>query len=687
MENWQRLQDVFAQVSEVDDTAERAALLDELCGDDSELRRKVESFLAAASTECLADRPPFFDLHTPSEALAAGHRVGAYELLDEIGRGGLGVVYQAVRVEFEQRVALKVIKRGMDTDEVVARFHRERQILANLEHPSIARLFDGGSTADGLPYFVMELVEGERIDRFCASRGLSVDERLRLFLEVCSAVAFAHRSLVVHRDLKPANVLVREGEGGTQVKLLDFGIAKLLTPDVLSSPSLTSLVGSKPMTPDYASPEQLRGDAITTASDVYSLGVVLHELLTGQRPGRSGDGTVRVANHLVSGDLGSIVRKASREEPEERYLSVEQFAEDVRHYLEGRPVLAREGAALYRAGKFARRHRKRLAVALAAVLFLAFGLAMKWENDRRLAAAELTRRMAAERAEEAHRQSEIRSEMLLNLFTAADLRDGREFAIRELLVRGEERMRSGLEGEPLATQLEMLGLLYGNLEDVDNYRRLLEDVFRLRRKIYPEDHSLLARVLSNLGIQAYKVKDYEQAGAFFQESLDMRRRLQQEAVDLFKLMNNLASVRMALGNYAAAEALYQESLEIRRQEYGEDSTSFATGLRSLGALLLKRGDAAGAVPLLRQAAEIRRRHYGARDVRVAAAESSLGRALHAIGELEEAEEILRSALDVRRELLGEDHLHTETTRKDLDAVLDERDDATLTQRQPTAPST
>lgn len=671
--DWQKLQDIYAEASEVDNPAERSALLGRLCADLDDggaLRREVEELLDVSMAECLFDRPPFVDLHTPDPLReVAGRRIGPYELVAEIGRGGLGVVYAAVRVEFGQRVALKVIKRGMDTDEVVARFNQERRILANLEHVSIARLFDGGSTDDGLPYFVMELVEGERLDAFCAVRGLSADARLQLFLEVCSAVAFAHRNLVVHRDLKPANVLVRDA-ADPQVKLLDFGIAKLLTPDAQDSQTLTNLAGSRPMTPDYASPEQIQGGAITTASDVFTLGIVLHELLTGELPDRSPEHGASVVRGLT-GDLASIVRKATRQEPEQRYLSVAQLADDIRHFLTGRPVLAREGAALYRAGKFVRRHRWRLAAALIAMVVAAFGVAMKAAQDRELAAAELTRRLAAERAEEAHEQLEIRSELLSSIFTSADYQSREHLTLGELLSRGEARVRENLDGEPLATQLEMFGLLYGKLGASNESMRLLHDVLDQRREIYTGDHSLLARVLSNLGIRYYNVEDYTGAGALFQESLDMRRRMQQEDVDFYRLLNNLASVRMALADYEAAEGLYRESLEIRRTTHGEDSTSFATGLRSLGTLLCKQGKASEAVPLLRRALEIRKRHYGEVDTRVASAKSSLGRALHTLGEFEEAEAVLRSVLDVRRELLGEGHPHTEITRRDLNAVLGE----------------
>ncbi|MCP4662791.1 MAG: serine/threonine protein kinase, partial [bacterium] len=509
----------------------------------------------------------------------------------EIGRGGLGTVYLAERAEFKQRVALKVIKRGMDTDEVVRRFRRERQILAQLDHPHIARLLDGGSTEDGLPYFVMELVDGERLDRYCDARKLPIDARLRLFLRVSSAVAFAHRNLVVHCDLKPSNILVSDDHP----KLLDFGIAKLLTPDDASQTKLTSL-GSTPMTPEFASPEQARGGAVTTAGDVYSLGVILYELITGQLPYRLDDcdalertrriceqeprrpstaaGTLRTPERVsatregsahklrrrLAGDLDSIVLKALRKEPANRYGSVEQLSDDVRRHLDGLPVVAREGALLYRTGKFLRRNRWRLMAAVVLLLVTAAGVATRMESARQIAEAELAERLASERAEEAHLQSEIRSELLQNLFTASDLRGNESFTVRDLLARGRERIRSNLRGEPLAMQLEIMGLLYGDLGVDDEARKLLEESLRLRRELYDGDHPLVARVLNNLAAWHYHAGEYEQAGTLYQESLEMRRRLGQKGVDLVKAMSNLASILMTRGEYPRAEELYQQVL-------------------------------------------------------------------------------------------------------------------------------
>ena len=303
-------------------------------------------------------------------------------------------MYLAVRDddEFHKRVAVKVVKRGMDTEEVLGRFRRERQILANLDHPYIARLIDGGSTEDGRPFLAMEFVDGEPIDRYCASRSLPVGERCRLFLKVCEAVSHAHRNLVIHRDLKPGNILItREGSP----KLLDFGVAKILIPDLDYSHTLHPKSGG-PLTPDYASPEQIRGQAAGTATDVYSLGVILYELLTGvkvQRVESTDPGELEKAicettppnpsavsekqrRKQLQGDLDNIVLKAMQKEPARRYASVDQFADDIRAYLESRPVIARKDSLWYRTAKFARRRRYPLLAAAAVVLSLIGGIVM-----------------------------------------------------------------------------------------------------------------------------------------------------------------------------------------------------------------------------------------------------------------------------------------------------------------------
>jgi serine/threonine protein kinase len=409
IERWRRIEEIFQTVADRP-AGERESYLTQVCGDDEDLWREVISLLGHGTTEAFIEAPikhAAVSLTGENQDELIGQRIGVYRITRLIGRGGRGTVYAAMRddQQFEQQVALKIIKRGMDTDSVRDRYLRERQILAALEHPQIARLFDGGATPDGLPYFVMELVDSEPITKYCRNHNLSLAEKLKLFRRVCSAVQHAHQKLVAHRDLKPSNILVTaDGEP----KLLDFGIAKMLAPDSREAITRTE-TELRMMTPDYASPEQARGMQVTTASDVYSLGVVLYELLTGMRPhrfktysaaeieraicdtetekpseavGRTTDSPPKLARQLA-GDLDNIILMAMRKEPERRYQSVEQFSEDIRRHLEGRPVIARKDTLRYRAGKFARRHRVGLAAAALLILSLIGGIvATSWQADR-----------------------------------------------------------------------------------------------------------------------------------------------------------------------------------------------------------------------------------------------------------------------------------------------------------------
>lgn len=411
----ERLEQLF-QVALEHSPEQRAEFLAGECGDDPALLAELQSLLESDSE---ADSAGFWK-STAIEVEAVrsarqtdprlGQTIGPYRILEAISSGGMGAVYLAVRDDaaYQKHVAIKVIKRGMDTDFIVHRFRTERQILANLEHPNIARLLDGGATDDGLPYLVMEYVEGQPIDQYADQNHLSIAQRLQLFRTVCSAVQYAHQNLVVHRDLKPSNILVtRDGEP----KLLDFGIAKILSPDEPRGSEQTVTM-MRFLTPEYASPEQIRGEPITTVSDIYSLGVLLYRLLTGLRPYRvkserpedlanaicteepekpstaisradpivTGSGESIKLRRRLRGDLDNIVLMAIRKEPERRYTSVEQFSEDIRRDLEGLPVVAHRDTLGYRAGKFVRRHRMSVAAAALILLCLVAGIVgTAWE--------------------------------------------------------------------------------------------------------------------------------------------------------------------------------------------------------------------------------------------------------------------------------------------------------------------
>jgi serine/threonine protein kinase len=429
-EHWQKIKDVLAGALELA-PADRVAYCDRSCAGDDFVRREVELLLDQEHVI----RSQFLNEAALAEVTAAflpaeenrwiGRRFGAYKTIEQIGAGGMGEVYRAVRADdqYTRQVALKLIRAGQDSGFVIARFKNERQILATLDHPNIARLLDGGTTEEGMPYLVMELIEGRPIGEYCDANKLSISDRLKLFMQVCAAVQYAHQRLVIHRDIKPGNILVT-GDGVP--KLLDFGIAKIVDVEGEPSEAQRTLTMFRLLTPQYASPEQVRGELITTASDVYSLGVVLYELLTGGspyprtsgapqqaartvcefepikpslavRPGRTpahhsrlnsdSDGKAQVVASdklakQLRGDLDNIALMALRKEPQRRYASVEQFAEDIRRYLAKLPVAARKDTPQYRAAKFVTRHKAGVAAAAAIALTLVAGLVITLQEAR-----------------------------------------------------------------------------------------------------------------------------------------------------------------------------------------------------------------------------------------------------------------------------------------------------------------
>lgn len=376
-EDWQKIHEIFNDSADLP-LSERADFLSKVC-ENSEIRHEVEKLLIAEDSSDNFLENPAIDFDAPKNL----KKIGRYKIISELGKGGMGSVFLAEREDLPQKVAVKIIKRGLDSEDILRRFHHEREILAALEHPNIARLIDGGTTDDGLPFYVMEYVEGIPIDEYCKNANL--EEKLQLFRQVCKAVSFAHARVIVHRDLKPSNILVNK-EG--TAKLLDFGIAKLLSDKDFGKKGTATSLGM--MTPNYASPEQFRGETVTTATDIYSLGVILYELLTGVLPYDLTDKTLdkvfRILNQtetvkpsenpeskilnpkFLKGDLDNIILKSLKKEPERRYQSVIDLSDDIRRYLVGLPVSARPDTFRYRTAKFVKRNK--IAVVAASLVFL-----------------------------------------------------------------------------------------------------------------------------------------------------------------------------------------------------------------------------------------------------------------------------------------------------------------------------
>ena len=710
-QRWKVIKDILADARDRPRTGRRS-WLETVCGGDDELLREVEGFLAhEEELQGFIEEPilPMNIAGSEEEPSCqekshpqTGRKVGPYRLVRLLAKGGMGAVYLAQREEhFEQSVALKLLRRGLSGPAALELFHSERQILARLEHPNIARILDGGTTDDGAPYFAMELIEGAPIDRYCEQHELTTRQRLELFLPVLSALELAHQNLVIHSDLKPGNILV---DASGNPKLLDFGIARLLQP-WREGDGRSEVPGHQAMTPRYASPEQLGGQAISTASDIYSSGVVLYQVLTGYLPAspegrttrpeprnpvasRSERNTVRnepveelshgkegrearaeadSPQKQLNGDIEAILSKALQPEARQRYPSAERLAADIRRHLDDLPVLAREGTAAYRASKFVRRHRWGLASLAAIVaLVIAFTAALAHQLYE---------------TEQSRDQAQEISTFLIELFQSAapDRAAGKEPTMRELLDLGRTQLETAFEDEPevRAILLLKLGEIYSKLGDYREARELLAASIGLLRSLPRENHPDLATALADLAAVHFQIGDLEKAEALFRESLSLRRKLDRPR-DLIKPMNNLATILMAREEFSEAEVIYRESLGLRRALLAESPAdtharkNLATNLRSLAEALSSSGDLEGAEPLLRESLELRRSIYGPESPMVATVLLSLGRLEQARGRLDEAEVLLRSALGTRARELGDDHLHTALARRDLAALELER---------------
>ncbi|HMC76938.1 MAG TPA: serine/threonine-protein kinase [Vicinamibacterales bacterium] len=608
----------------------------------------------------------------PGVTALAGLTLGAYKLVAPIGQGGMGSVWLASRADgrFEGTAAVKLLNAELVGRTGGERFKREGTILARLTHPHIARLIDAGVSFAGQPYLVLEHVDGRHIDQYCDEHALGVDARIRLFLDVLSAVAHAHANLIVHRDLKPSNVLVT---GDAQVKLLDFGIAKLLGEDAdTHAANLTREAGAA-LTPMYAAPEQVSGGAITTATDVYSLGVLLYQLLAGRHPvGPTPLTPVDLMKSIVEieparvsdaasdsrrqrrlqGDLDTVVAKALKKNPEERYASVAEFADDLRRFMNNQPISARPDTLGYRASKFVRRHRRSLAVIAAAALVVTgvvafYTVQLARERDRVALQAERASRM---------------TELLTGLLTAADpyrTPDGtKEPTVQNLLDVGAQRVARDLAGQPelKAEMLTVIGRVYSRLGLHAKAQPLLEEALTLGRQTLGPEHVRVAQSLNDLGTLLRDQGNIAAAQPVLEECLAMRRRLLgSEHKDVAVTLVELARVLKDRGLFVPAEPLVRESLAIRRKVFGEEHRETATSKAELGLLLLERGDLDGAETLFRENLATTVNVLGPGHSNVAAARNSLALVVGAKGDQAAAERLVREAIAIQRQSVGENH--------------------------------
>lgn len=671
---WARAETIFDGALELEGEA-REAFLRERCADDPALRAEVDALLEAAEAPGLLDHSLgelasalAREAHEALESRSSfeGRVVGSWRIVDTLGVGGMGRVFRAERAdgEFRQECALKLLRWDVASAEVAERFRRERQILAELQHPGIAPLLDGGVVEDGLPYLAMELVEGEPITDWCRSRGLDVRQRLRLFLQVVDAVQYAHRNLVVHRDLKPSNILVTP-EGN--VRLLDFGIAKIL--DETAAESDLTRTRLAPATPRFAAPEQLAGGAVTTASDVWALGVLLYELLTDTSP-FSGDQdslsaiTQRVLHQdptrpsqtvsgprqrLLRGDLDNIVMVALRKEPERRYGSAESLGQDLRLFLDGLPVSAGPATWSYRASKFVQRHRAGVNVTAISVLLLIalvtfYTVRLSRERDRV--------------AQQARKTEQVKS-FVLSLFEVNDpsRSRGEEISARELLDRGAERIDEELMGQPeiRGEMHHVVGGLYETLGVADRADQSFRRALELRRQVLGPDHPDVAQTLMRWGFVLLEMDRPDSAETVLRESLEIWEEHPHDPLGRASALNQLGMMLSYQGEYEEAESMLRESLALKEEALEPDDPQIATTLTNLGLTLKWSGDFDTAETLYRRALEIRRTSLGPDHPEIALTLDNLGVLLGQRGDYAESEACFREALRLRRSALGEDH--------------------------------
>ncbi len=708
---------VFTEAIELP-AVERAAYLERACGGDKDLRQRVEAMLE------VQDRVGNFLEQSPQTASTGtrpgtypaekeGDHIGRYKLLQQIGEGGWGVVYMAEQKEpIRRRVALKIIKQGMDTKNVIARFEAERQALALMDHPNIAKVFDAGATESGRPYFVMELVRGVKITDYCDQQSLTTEERLKLFVQVCQTVQHAHQKGIIHRDIKPSNILVTQTlEGAALPVVIDFGIAKATSNQQLTDKTLFTAFDMLIGTPAYMSPEQaaLTRFDVDTRTDIYSLGVLLYELLTGSTPFdvgellRSGLDEVRrvireqeparpstrlskltakdlteVARNrqsepptlirAVRGDLDWIAMKALEKDRTRRYETANGLALDVQHFLAGETVSARPPSALYKLQKMILRNKYLfcgigiIAILLvSSLIIISISLARerraRREADTALLQSETDKIKAQTEAAKSRQVTQFLEDMLQGVGPSV-ARGQDTTMLREVLDQTAKRVGHELTDQPAveAELRSLMGRLYMELGDYDQAEEMHHAALAIDRKLFGAESREAAASLNDLGLAYSRNGKTLEGTQAFQEALDIRRRLPgNDNPDLADSLNNLGEMYTDRGKVPEGEALVREALGIRQKLFGSNSLETASSLRSLSIILGDEGQWAESEAMARDVLAIRRKELGPEDPLVATSLTDVAWAAGGAGQLDEAESLEREALALRQKILGQEN--------------------------------
>ncbi len=621
--------------------------------------------------------------------------IGPYRLLERVGVGGMGEVFEAEQQEpIRRRVALKIVKRGMDTEEFVARFESERQALALMDHPSIAKVFDGGASDRGRPYFVMEFVDGVPITEYCQANKLGVQQRLELFIQVCEGVQHAHQKAIIHRDIKPNNVMVTEVDGRPVPKIIDFGVAKA-TDDSLSDLTMQSNMGQLLGTPAYMSPEQTDLDTqnIDTRTDVYALGVLLYELLVGERPfsqeefenvgfqealrkiredepprpsarlvtmdtsldvaARERDCAPTILKRRLKGDLDWITMKALEKDRDRRYDTAHGLAMDIQRHLDDQPVLAGPPGTTYMVQKFVKRHRTGVLAGVLMLVTVLLGITGTTVGLIRAVSAERKATLEAATATQV-------SDFLVDLFEVSDPDQARGNTItaREILDAGASRIGGELAGQPetQARLMNTIGKVYRNLGLYEEAEPLLQTSLDLRRETLGDDDLALATSLIELADLHIRLARYDVAEALLQEAMDlMGRHADADRLALAQSIGELASVYRRQGRYDAARPLYERARDLRIAALGPDDPEVARSLNGLAILSYNEGDYEAAEDLYQQALAIWESAYGENHADVAKGLNNLGLLYHQLERVDEAEIYYQRAIAIYERVLGPEH--------------------------------
>jgi non-specific serine/threonine protein kinase/serine/threonine-protein kinase len=667
---------------------DRASFLDDACAGDDALRREVESLLKYQIPARNFIEAPALEVAAKVAAAdqvssLVGEQINRYQILSLLGAGGMGTVYLAEDTSLSRRVALKIINPGMDSNQVIARFETERQALAMMDHPNIARVFDAGATSTGRSYFVMELVDGIPITHYCDSKRLSVAERIRLFIPVCQAIQHAHQKGIIHRDIKPSNILVAEQEGKPSPKVIDFGLAKALGHQLGDASMMTNL-GIVVGTPDYMSPEQaeLTRQDIDTRSDIYSSGAVLYELLTSTTPLKqerlSNAGYIEVlrrireeeplspsvrlrsqhgrAAKLLRGELDWITMKALEKDRTRRYETVDGLARDLQRYLDGEPVEAGPPSATYRMRRFAQKHRAWLATGTAfAALLIAGAVTTSWMAIR-----------ASHAEQEAlavneFLQNDLLAQASANTQARPDTKPDADLKVRTALDRAAARIDGKFAAQPLveASIRQTIGRTYKDLGLYAEAQRQVERTLELRRRVLGEQHPGTLASMDSLG-GIYGVQgNYAQAEPLFTKVLEIRRRvLGEEHPNTLSSINRMGSLYRSQHKDAQAEPLFTKVLEIQQRLLGEEHPDTLLSMSNLGEAYGSQGKNAQAEPLFIKVLEIRRRVLGEEHPDTLRSMNDLGVLYLSQGKDAQAEPLFIKVLEIRRRVLGEEHPDT-----------------------------